>query len=231
MKKKNTIIATAVALTLVGCGSSESTSGIDRGEGQYTNPTPTRTNSAPVRVTTSVMPHDLRLVYTLNAHVKSGRTVRWASRTVPINVDSPSIRRAASKWTGFNFQYADHGGIRLMGDSSSRPSCGWAQTRWRGNGTIAGCDIWINYALHSQNRCGKFEDTVSHEIGHCLGIQGHTNDGSLMDPTATGSPHVSPTTRHLLNVVYSVPPNTPVALGKAEVDLDPNAITVGRIYD
>ncbi len=47
------------------------------------------------------------------------------------------------------------------------------------------CEIRIN-TNHDLMACGTEADTMTHEIGHCIGVFEHTSDGGIMDATAAG---------------------------------------------
>jgi len=53
------------------------------------------------------------------------------------------------------------------------------------------------------------EQTVKHEIGHALGLLGHTDDGGLMDPDG-GNGEFSEQLVRLITGLYSFPPNTSI---------------------
>jgi hypothetical protein len=97
-----------------------------------------------------------------------------------------------------------------MGYSTTYPgACGWAQTMWRSNGEIAYCTIYINYSINYMN-CKNEGHTMTHEVGHCLGMQGHSSDGGLMDPTAAGSSEITSPVQNFFNLLYALPPGTDI---------------------
>ena len=153
---------------------------------------------------------DYQLLYRLNANANNGRTVRWSSKTIGVNRSDPATRAAVSRWRGFNFRFGTSG-IDFQGNSNARPSCGWSRTAWRSNGEIAWCRIWINTVEHQRGRCGTVASTITHEVGHCLGIQGHTADGGLMDATAAGADVITPQASRALAVLYALPAGSAVS--------------------
>ena len=48
--------------------------------------------------------------------------------------------------------------------------------------------------------------TITHEVGHCLGLDGHTADGGLMDKTAGSANVITANVSRALNLLYSLPP-------------------------
>jgi hypothetical protein len=97
-----------------------------------------------------------------------------------------------------------------MGYSTTYPNaCGWAQITFRSNGEIAYCSIYINYWINYMS-CKNEEHTMTHEVGHCLGMQGHTSDGGLMDPTAAGSNEITSPVQNFFNLLYALPPGTDI---------------------
>ena len=155
---------------------------------------------------------DYQLVYRLNASFTGGKMVRWKSRNITLqNFEATNIRDGVKPWTEFNFNLGTSG-IVFKGDSDKfKGSCGWAIPYWYQNYEFARCDIWVNIATHVQGRCGSVASTITHEVGHCLGILAHTQDGSLMDATANGSTTISKDVRRMLDVLYATPLNSRVA--------------------
>jgi len=48
--------------------------------------------------------------------------------------------------------------------------------------------------------------TITHEVGHCLGLDGHTADGGLMDKTARSANVIAANVSPALNLLYWLPP-------------------------
>ena len=174
-------------------------------------------------------PGDYQLLYRMNAAANNGRTVRWPSRTIGVNRSDPTTRAAVSRWKGFNFRFGTSG-IDFQGDSAARRSCGWSRTAWRANGEIAWCRIWINSAAHQRRQCGTIASTITHEVGHCLGIQGHTADGGLMDATAASADVITGQASRALTVLYSLPAGSPVSTtARASSTGQPSSANTGLI--
>jgi len=152
-------------------------------------------------------PLDYQLLYRINAASNGGTTVRWPSRTIGINATDAGTRAAVSRWKGFNFNFGTGGGINFQGASQQRGhACGWSQFAWRHNGEIAFCKIWLNPVAHEGGGCGTMASTITHEVGHCLGLDGHTADGGLMDKTAASANVITANVNRTLNLLYSLPP-------------------------
>ena len=223
--------ALTAMLILAACSGGTTSTGLERGEGAAAaasqpakagNP-PASPASSPANPASSVAavpksapakpalnPADYQLLYRMNAASNNGVTVRWPSRTIGVNRSDPTTRAAVSRWKGFNFRFGANG-INFQGDSQARRSCGWSRTAWHANGEIAWCRIWINSALHTHGQCGSIASTITHEVGHCLGIQGHTADGGLMDATAAGADVITAQASRTLAALYSLPAGSPVS--------------------
>jgi hypothetical protein len=177
----------------------------------------------------ALSPDDYQLLYRMNAAANNGRTVRWPSRTIGVNRSDAEARAAVSRWKGFNFRFGTSG-INFQGDSQARQSCGWSRTAWRANGQIAWCHIWINSAAHQRRQCGTIASTITHEVGHCLGIQGHTADGGLMDATAAGADVITGQASRALTALYSLPAGSPVSTTARASSADqPSSANTGLI--
>ena len=79
---------------------------------------------------------------------------------------------------------------------------------WRSNGKMARCIIKLNTAINSMG-CHSTELVLQHEVGHCLGIMGHTNDGGLMDSRCCSSKITTPVRRGLA-LLYALKPGTDI---------------------
>ena len=97
----------------------------------------------------------------------------------------------------------DDGAIWLNNDLLSAYN-NW--TYWS-NGKMASCKIRVA-SDHSLKGCGSEADTMTHEIGHCIGFFNHTADGGLMDETAAGSSEITSPVRNMISLLYSLSPGT-----------------------
>ena len=176
---------------------------------------------------------DYQLLYRLNAASNGGTTVRWRSRTIGVNATDTGTRAAVSRWKGFNFNFGTGGGINFQGASQERAhACGWSQFAWRHNGEIAFCKIWLNPVAHEGGGCGTMASTITHEVGHCLGLDGHTADGGLMDKTAGSANIITARLSRALNLLYSLPPGSSLTTtGRATTTQQSNVQSAsGLIY-
>ena len=48
-------------------------------------------------------------------------------------------------------------------------------------------------------------DTVTHEVGHCIGFHGETHDGGVMDLTTAGSSEITTPVREMISLLYALP--------------------------
>ena len=153
---------------------------------------------------------DYQFVYKKNAAQFGGRTVRWASKSINVSgITNPSWQAAIRKWPVVRFKFDSSKEIVFAGYSDEYPkACGWAQPMWRSNGKMARCIIKLNTAINSMG-CHSTELVLQHEVGHCLGIMGHTNDGGLMDPVCCSSKITSPVRRGLA-LLYALKPGTDI---------------------
>ncbi len=155
------IIALGLVTTLIGCSQGHSTSGVEE---EGAGPTVASTKTP-------------KVVNVSRGTPESSRSHRWATSNIAINVNTAWSRAAAETWrvAGVSFRHGAGGGITFRGFSTARASLGWAQYRWRNN-IIYSCDIFINpNYLHRYD----ITKTMAHEIGHCLGIEGHTPSGLM----------------------------------------------------
>jgi hypothetical protein len=91
--------------------------------------------------------------------------------------------------------------IVFMGYSTARNSVGWSKFDYRG-GKITQCRIWINPRYLRRYEISK---TFAHEMGHCLGMNGHIGTrGTLM--AKYGGSAISPQTVAMFRYLYSIKP-------------------------
>ena len=53
-------------------------------------------------------------------------------------------------------------------------------------------------------------DTITHEMGHCIGVFKHTTDGGLMDEKADGSSEITSSVTAMLGLLYTLAPGTDI---------------------
>ena len=179
------IILTFVLIWVAACGSGATSSG-SVGEGDR-----------------SVK--DYEYLHQHNAVLLNGKTVRWPSTTVTVSgATGGAWRRAIGRWSELDFIFVDTGGEIDLRYAHSDDWCGRADRRFDSSGMIYGCTVRISTS-HERNGCGIEVDTVTHEVGHCIGIHGETHDGGVMDLTAAGSNEITTAVREMISLLYALP--------------------------
>ncbi len=134
--------------------------------------------------------------------------VRWHSKTIRINLDSAPLREAASHWEigGIQFEFGKPGMIEYAGLSNIRPEvCGWTEVVYVGK-TLRKATIYLNASRVTRDSCGV-ERTLTHEIGHAIGIMEHTNDGSIMGARLSDTKYIiTPALAKVVSQMYSGQP-------------------------
>jgi hypothetical protein len=158
---------------------------------------------------------DYRYLYDHNANLLGGRTRRWKSTTIQVSGVVGSWRQAVDRWsmvTNVNIVYVDSTpsdglGFEIVGYTDlTGDVCGQASSSyWSSSGELANCTIKINSNINNMN-CTK-DSTMTHEVGHCLGFWGHSDDGGIMRAKG-GSRKITGKTRAFINLLYSLPPGT-----------------------
>lgn len=158
------------------------------------------------------------LLLRLNAVDNDGRTRRFPSVPIPVFLNGTAEESEITPWTAasggavaFTFVSGDPGNgitFRLQDDLGSR-TCGL--TIWRrGPNVIQRSEIVLNPQLYRSGRCRR---TPTHEVGHAIGIFGHTSDGGLMDVDG-GNGEITPAVAEMVRRLYTMPPGTPVLLAR-----------------
>jgi hypothetical protein len=175
-------VVSVSALVLGACG--ESTTAVSR--------------SASVQ---QIYADDIHIVGDLSKTAKGLYSARWSGQPVYVSASGPLWEAAAKRWQpAVRLVHNKNGRIRF-GGFTHRPVCGYAVPYLR-KGEITRCDVFLNEALAANVRmCGGTEVVLAHEIGHCLGVIGHTNDGGLMDANG-GNKQVSRQTLAGLKALY-----------------------------
>lgn len=107
----------------------------------------------------------------------------WPDKTIYIDVDSASFKLATKPWeqAGLKFEFGKPGMIEYGGLNESKSNlCAWTELKWVEN-TLIRAIIYLNPNKIYTKNCISLVTTLTHEIGHALGILGHTKNKSIMD--------------------------------------------------
>ena len=152
-------------------------------------------------------------LYKYNAYRLDGNTVRWASNTIPVSgATRKGWKKAVRRWSTVRFKFVTakpSSGIQILRYDDLGNICGLSSFTYDSTGTINLCQIEINI-LHNEMNCSLTTDTITHEIGHCIGVFKHTRDGGLMDEKASGSRDISSAVTDMLNLLYALAPGTDI---------------------
>lgn len=161
---------------------------------------------------------DYQYLYDHNANLLGGRTTRWESTTIQVSGAVGSWREAVDRWSAVtnvnlvhvNSTPADGLGFEIVGYVALDDACGRAsRSYWSSSGTWASCKIKIHPDV---KKLGCIEDwTMTHEVGHCLGFRGHSDDNGIMRAGSWGGTGtITDKTRAFINLLYSLPPGTDI---------------------
>ncbi len=90
--------------------------------------------------------------------------------------------------------------------------------------------IRINCAAHQRRQCGTIASTITHEVGHCLGLNTDTTDGGMMDATAAGADVITGQASRALTALYSLPAGSAVSTtARASSTGQPSSANTGLI--
>ena len=171
------ILATAlVALTLVGCASGQSSTGVS----------------------------DNALAMVKRHTPQPGFVIRWPTKVINIDSSAQVVLDALPRLAGLGIRYEPGrtGGIRFRGYSTEQNNVGWSRYYYT-RGRITSCDIWLNPQWVRRYSPSK---TLAHEILHCTGFDGHTENHSLMDKFGRGE--ITKDIRDWARLLYSLKPGS-----------------------
>ena len=162
---------------------------------------------------TGVASGDYGYLYAYNAYRLDGHTIRWALATVPVyGATGTGWEQAVRRWTMLRFEFVTtkpSSGIHMLGYDDLGNICGLSSFTFNSAGKIQWCTIKIN-SFHDQMNCGRVVDTITHEIGHCIGLFKHTADGGIMDAKARDVSDISSPVMGMFNLLYAIPPGTDI---------------------
>jgi hypothetical protein len=159
------------------------------------------------------LPGDYSYLYAYNAYRLDGHTTRWPSTTIPVyGATGVGWEEAISRWPAVRFQFVatkPSSGIDILGYEDLGNICGLSSFTYNSAGKMEWCTVAINI-LHNEMNCGLVTDTLTHEIGHCIGVFKHTRDGGLMDEKASGSGDITSAVSDMLSLLYSLAPGADI---------------------
>ena len=131
-------------------------------------------------------------------------THSWPSSDINIAETDVDWRDAGTMWEAadLTFNYGIPGQIKYGGSISDSNLCGLAM--WEETNTITqSCTIYLNEELISAGQCQKRRYVIAHELGHCLGIEGHifvSEGGNIM--SSTGGYYIDESTIEKMAELY-----------------------------
>ena len=159
-------------------------------------------------------PGDYSYLYAYNAYRLDGHTTRWPSTTIPVyGATGVGWQEAINRWPAVRFQFVatkPSSGIDILGFDDLGNICGLSSFSYNSAGKMERCKVTINI-LHNEMNCGLVTDTLTHEIGHCIGVFKHTRDGGLMDEKASGSSDITSAVTEMLSLLYTLAPGADIS--------------------
>ena len=125
---------------------------------------------------------------------------------------STDWRKAIKRWPTVNFRFVPTKparGIHILGYDDLGNTCGLASFTWDSAGALEWCTVKVNI-FHDDMNCAQVTDTITHEIGHCIGVFKHTTDGGLMDEKSDGSSEITSSVTEMLGLLYTLAPGTEI---------------------
>jgi len=132
-------------------------------------------------------------------------THSWPSSDINISETGIDWRDAGTMWEAadLTFNYGIPGQIKYGGSISKPNQCGYAE--WEEtNTTTQSCTIYLNEELISAGQCRERRYVIAHELGHCLGIEGHifvSEGGNIM--SSTGGTYIDESVIESIRKLYA----------------------------
>ena len=159
---------------------------------------------------------DGKLLRDLNGSENNNRTLRFEEGPIKVYllILGNDGERQVEAWTDatdgliqFDFVGSEPDqGIAIYSLSTIPGTCGVTFEPSQSDGIIKKATITID-PISLLPICQK---TISHEIGHALGLFGHTNDGGLMDPDG-GNGKFTNQVKRIITTLYTLPPDTDIS--------------------
>ncbi|RJX30458.1 MAG: hypothetical protein C4525_12825 [Desulfarculus sp.] len=152
---------------------------------------------------------DYQFLYTYNAVLLSGHTIRWANVPIAVSFSVDGTQAAFNRWNSassgaVSFSFGTSGNITVdWTDSNSY--CGVTFLTWSSNGRMTSARVLI--ARNQAGCAGGADDTLAHEAGHAIGFIGHDSSG-LMNPF--GGQAISTQEARFMRLLYSLAPGTDI---------------------
>ena len=138
-------------------------------------------------------------------------TVGWVSTTIPVyGATGAGWRKAIKRWPTVNFRFVatkPTWGIHILGYDDLGNICGLASFTYDSAGALEWCTVKVSI-FHEDLNCARVTDTITHEIGRCIGVFKHTTDGGLMDEKADGSSEITSSVTAMVGLLYTLAPGT-----------------------
>lgn len=133
-------------------------------------------------------------------------THSWPSSDINISETGNEWRDAGTMWeeAGLTFNYGIPGQIEFAGNTTDNKYCGIASWKSRGT-TLQTCQIYLNQELIEAGMCQEEKYILAHEIGHCLGIEGHifvSEGDNLM--SAMGGTYIDESVIESIRKLYAI---------------------------
>lgn len=131
-------------------------------------------------------------------------THSWPTSNISISENTIDWIEAGTMWKAadLTFNYGIPGQIEYGGSINTPNQCGYALVH-ETNTTTRSCKIYLNEELISAGQCQARRYVIAHELGHCLGIQGHVyvaEGDNLMSPT--GGTYIDESTIEKMTKLY-----------------------------
>ncbi len=166
---------------------------------------------------------DGELLRQLNAERNNNKTIRFEVNPIKVYIqvyiqNIPNGREQVEVWAEatdglIQFEFvgdAPETGITIKYGVTSPIACGVTfEPEWSA-GVIKKAEIEIDPKTVLPIGLLGCRQTVKHEVGHALGLLGHTKDGGLMDADG-GNGEITPQVKRIMKKIYSLPPNSDVS--------------------